>query len=77
MAITVYDGHSNNTANEVHRFFNGTREIAGPDTILTSTMDGRREWDLRGNDYKSSGAGFTYDNDVFGTDSITFGGRKR
>ena len=77
IGITIYDGHSNNTANVVSGFFNGTREIAGPDTILTSTMDGRREWDLRGNDYKSSGAGFTYDNDVFGTDSIAFGGRKR
>jgi hypothetical protein len=46
-------------------------------SLLTSTMDGTREWNELGHGYKSSGAGFTYNNDHFGTDSITFGGKKR
>ncbi|MDB4337466.1 LamG domain-containing protein [bacterium] len=46
-------------------------------SLLTSTMGGTREWNVIGHGYKSSGAGFTYDNDVFGTDSIAFGGKKR
>ena len=45
--------------------------------LLTSTMDGTREWNELGYGYKSAGAGFTYDNDMFGTDSIVYGGRKR
>ena len=45
--------------------------------LLTSTMDGTREWNELGHGYKSAGAGFTYDNDMFGTDSIVYGGRKR
>lgn len=46
-------------------------------SLLTSTMGGTREWNELGHGYKSAGAGFTYDNDMFGTDSIVYGGRKR
>jgi len=49
----------------------------GPGTLLTSTLGGIKEWNEIGHGYKSSGAGFTYNNDMFGTDSITYGGRKR
>ena len=49
----------------------------GPGTLLTSTLGGMKEWNELGHGYKSSGTGFTYNNDMFGTDSITFGGRKR
>ena len=50
---------------------------AGPATLLTSTLGGMKEWNETGHGYKSSGAGFTYNNDMFGTDSIVYGGRKR
>ena len=49
----------------------------GPSKILTSTLKGFREWNEYGHGYKSAGAGFTYNNDVFGTDSIAFGGLKK
>jgi len=49
----------------------------GPGTLLTSTLGGMNEWNELGHGYKSSGTGFTYNNDMFGTDSIAFGGRKR
>ena len=77
IAMTLYDDHNNAAANVVDNFVDGALEIAGPDSLLTSTLGGNREWNQLGHGYKSAGAGFTYDNDMFGTDSIVYGGRKR
>ena len=75
--IRAYAGDTNVVSNRTTGFTEGAAEIGGPHAILTSTMRGTREWTDLSHGYKSSGAGFTYDNDVFGTDSIAFGGKKR
>jgi hypothetical protein len=66
---------SDNKMLAVRRIVDGLN--VGPATLLTSTLGGVKEWNELGHGYKSSGTGFTYNNDMFGTDSIAFGGRKR
>jgi hypothetical protein len=76
-SMVSYSGHTNTSRNTVTSFANGTREIHGPASLLTSSLGGTREWTEYGQGYKSAGTGFTYDNNALGTDSIAFGGKKR